>query len=96
MRDKADDSSLNKLNDITNAVKSLRQLEENSQLKTEIQFVQENCTDHVLHVEQKYIERDGIFTTLEPFIINVTSDRDSSSESEEPIEFLESDFDYDT
>ncbi|XP_063385366.1 uncharacterized protein LOC134671435 [Cydia fagiglandana] len=54
------------------------------------------CTDHVLHVEQKYIERDGIVTTLEPFIINVTSDRDSSSESEEPVEFLESDFDYDS
>ncbi|XP_063366293.1 uncharacterized protein LOC134654752 [Cydia amplana] len=54
------------------------------------------CTNHVLHVEQKYIERDGIITTLESFIINVTSDRDSSSESEEPVEFLESDFDYDS
>jgi hypothetical protein len=41
MRDKVDDSSLNELNDITNAVKSLQQLEENSLLKTEIQFVQE-------------------------------------------------------
>lgn len=38
MRVNSDDTSLN---DIANAVKSLKQLEEQSQLKTEIQFVQE-------------------------------------------------------
>lgn len=51
-------------------------------------------TDHVINIENKYKERDHIIDNeLEPFIINVGSDNDTSS-SAESYEFLESDFDY--
>lgn len=53
-------------------------------------------TDHVIHVENKYKQRDHITegVELERFIINV---RDESSSSEESLyEFLESDFNYDS
>lgn len=53
-------------------------------------------TDHVIHVEAKYRERDRITEdNLESFIINVgnSSDTNDSDVSLE-VEFLDSDFEY--
>jgi transposase len=55
------------------------------------------CTDHIINVEEKYKTRDNILDTeLVPFIIQVRESDDDSDHSLSDIEFLESDFDYDS
>ncbi|KAH9640930.1 hypothetical protein HF086_015625 [Spodoptera exigua] len=52
-------------------------------------------TDHVIHVENKYKERDRITeNNLESFIINVGNSDSSDSNESFQIEVLDSDFDY--
>lgn len=61
-------------------------------------------TDHVIHVEDQYKERDLIAdTVLDSFIINVGDSSSSSSEENSDaesifsgVEFLESDFNYES
>ncbi|XP_049865311.1 uncharacterized protein LOC126378115 [Pectinophora gossypiella] len=67
--------------------------------------------DHVIHVEQKYWEQDRLMEDMQEFIINVTDSSTSSSEEDNSldlsgsskqsstvsgIQYLESDFDYDS
>lgn len=55
------------------------------------------CTDHVINVEEKYKSKDNILDTeLAPFIIQVRESDDESDDSLSGVEFLESDFDYDS
>lgn len=54
-------------------------------------------TEHIIHIENKYKERDRITEeNLESFIINVGNSDTSSSDSDKSmhVEFLDSDFDY--
>lgn len=59
-------------------------------------------TDHILNIENKYKEKDGILANdLESFIINVGEDSSTSQEFGDSdrisgVEYLESDFDYDS
>ncbi|XP_061728124.1 uncharacterized protein LOC133533183 [Cydia pomonella] len=55
------------------------------------------CTDHVINVERKYKSKDNITDTeLAPFIIEVRESDNDSDSSLSGIEFLESDFDYES
>lgn len=66
--------------------------------------------DHVIHVEEKYWEQDHLIEDMQEFIINVRDSSTSSSDGDDSfdlssgsknsimsgIEYLESDFDYDS